>query len=88
MSFLASKVRDSMLLVDVMFAQLSVLRASKIRNSGEGGKFVNLQEKVKPGDLITVRIEDIDTSKRRGAKGERPVMLRFGQRPLRCAYRF
>lgn len=73
--YLSCKVRDSMLLVDVMFAQLSVLRGSKIRNSGEGGKFVNLQEKAKPGDVITVRIEDIDTSKRRGAKGEQLVIV-------------
>ncbi|CAM9715687.1 unnamed protein product [Scytosiphon promiscuus] len=68
------EVRDSMLLVDVMFAQLSVLRVNKIRNSGEGGKFVNLQEKAKPGDVITVRIEDIDTSKRRGAKDDKATI--------------
>lgn len=67
---LVPQVHDSMLLVDVMFAQLSVLRASKVRNSGEEQKFVNLSEKTKPGDLITVRIEDVETSKRRGAKGK------------------
>lgn len=66
----ARQVGDSMLLVDVMFAQLSVLRASKIRNSGDGGKFVNLSEKAKLGDVITVSIESIETSKRRGAEGE------------------
>lgn len=67
---LLPQVHESMLLVDVMFAQLSVLRASKIRNSGEGEKFVNLSKITKPGDLITVRIEDIETSKRRSAKGK------------------
>lgn len=66
----ALQVDDSMLLVDVMLAQLSVLRANKIRNSGEGGKFVNLSEKAKPGDVITVSIEAIETSKRRGAEGK------------------
>lgn len=60
-----------MLLVDVMFAQLSVLRANKIRNSGEGGKFVNLSEKAKPGDVITVSIEAIQTSQRRGVEGKK-----------------
>lgn len=59
-----------MLLVDVMFPELSVLRANKIRRSGEGGKFVNLSEKAKAGDVITVRIESIGASKRKGAEGE------------------
>ncbi|CAM9533349.1 unnamed protein product, partial [Hapterophycus canaliculatus] len=68
------EVRDSMLLVDVMFAQLSVLRVGKIRTSGEGRKFINLEEKAKPGDVITVRIEDIDTSKRRGAKDDKATI--------------
>ncbi|CAN0042952.1 unnamed protein product [Ectocarpus sp. 12 AP-2014] len=68
------EVHESMLLVDVMFAQLSVLRASKIRNSGEGEKFVNLSKITKPGDLITVRIEDIETSKRRGAKDDKATI--------------
>lgn len=65
-----AQVEDAMLLVDVMFPELSVLRASKIRRSGEGGKFVNLSEKTKPGDVITVRIENIGASKRKGAEGE------------------
>ncbi|CAM9248121.1 unnamed protein product [Ectocarpus fasciculatus] len=68
------EVHDSILLVDVMFAQLSVLRASKIRNSGEGEKFVNLSKETKPGDLITVRIEDIETSKRRGAEDDKATI--------------
>lgn len=59
-----------MLLVDVMLPELSVLRANKIRRSGEGGKFVNLAEKAKPGDVVTVRIEDIGASSRKGAEGE------------------
>lgn len=62
-----------MLLVDVMLPQLSVLRANKIRRSGEGGKFVNLSEMTKPGSVITVRIESVDTVvNRRGVEGERP----------------
>ncbi|CAN0128831.1 unnamed protein product [Ectocarpus sp. 6 AP-2014] len=68
------EVHESMLLVDVMFAQLSVLRASNIRNSGEGEKFVNLSNKTKAGDLITVRIEDVETSKRRGAKDDKATI--------------
>ncbi|CAM9763746.1 unnamed protein product [Pylaiella littoralis] len=68
------KVEDSMLLVDVMFAQLSVLRANKIRNSGEGGKFVNLSEKAKPGDVITVSIEAIQTSQRRGVEDDKATI--------------
>lgn len=60
-----------MLLVDVMLPQLSVLRANKIRRSGEGSKFVNLSEKTKPGGVITVRIENIDTTVNgRGVEGK------------------
>eukprot|EP00752_Nemacystus_decipiens_P003968 g3634.t1 len=68
------KVEDSMLLVDVLFPELSVLRANKIRRSGEGGKFVNLSEKAKPGDVITVRIESIGASKRKGAEDDKATI--------------
>ena len=63
-------MEESLLLVDVLFPELSVLRVNKIRRSGEGGKFVNLSEKTRPGDVVTVRIESIGASKRKGAEGE------------------
>lgn len=60
-----------MLLVDVMYAQLSVLRASKIRDSHAGGSFVTLTDKVKAGDRITVRVDRVETNKRKGNTGEK-----------------
>lgn len=59
-----------MLLVDVMFSQLSVLRASKIRDALGGSSFIELPKKAKPGDPITVRIEHIQHSNRAGSNGE------------------
>lgn len=59
-----------MLLVDVMFSQLSVLRAGKIRDALGGSSFIDLPKNVKPGDTITVRIEHIQHSSRAGSNGE------------------
>lgn len=56
-----------------MFAQLSVLSAAKIREAedGGGGAFIDLAEKTKAGDVITVRIERVEKSRRRGTDGEK-----------------
>lgn len=59
-----------MLLVDVRFAQLSVLRVNKIRCALGEDSFVNLAEKAKAGETITVRIMAIEESKRRGTDGK------------------
>lgn len=59
-----------MLLVDVKFAQLSVLRVNKIRDALGEDSFVKLAEKAQPGDTITVRITRIEASKRRGTDGK------------------
>lgn len=68
-----TQVRDTTLLVDVMFAQLSVLSAAKIRETeeGGGGAFIDLAEKTKAGDVITVRIERVEGNRRKGTDGER-----------------
>lgn len=68
-----AQVRDTTLLVDVMFTQLSVLSAAKIREAEEGGDgaFIDLSEKTKAGDVITVRIEHVERSRRRGTDGEK-----------------
>lgn len=59
-----------MILVDVMFSQLSVLRAGKIRDALGGSSFIELSKKAKPGDTITVRIEHIQHINRAGSNGE------------------
>ena len=69
------QVRDTTLLVDVMFAQLSVLSAAKIREAEDGGDgaFIDLPEKTKAGDVITVRIERVEKSRRRGTDREKRI---------------
>ena len=64
-----------MLLVDVMLPRLSVLRVEKIRDSlGKNAlgnsSFLNLSEKAKPGDIITVRVERVQHVERGGPKGD------------------
>ena len=59
-----------------MFARLSVLSAAKIRETeGGDGTFIDLAEKTKAGDVITVRIERVERSRRRGTNGERITCL-------------
>lgn len=69
------QVRDTMLLVDVRCTQLSVLRVNKIRAVLGEDSFVNLAEKAKPGETITVRIMAFEENKRRGTGGKTVASL-------------